>query len=104
MSGHEGKAATHTVEAMASQSKKSKYLITGRAGFIGSHLTNRLTRIGTVTLYDNLSSGRLELIERHRDISNLRLIKGELPNFDTLKQAVGGHDIVFHLAAEREQA
>jgi len=99
MSGHEGKTANHTAEAMAFQSKESKYFVTGGAGFIGSHLVDRLVETGTVTVYDNLSSGRLEFIEHHRGNSNFRFIKGDLLDLDTLKQAVGGHDVVFHLAA-----
>ena len=99
MSGRESKTASRTVEPIASQLKETAYFVTGGAGFIGSHLTDRLVETGTVTIYDNLSSGRVEFIEHHRGKSNFHFIKGDLLNLDTLKQAVGGHDVVFHLAA-----
>jgi len=99
MSGHEGETANHTAEATTSQSKETKYFVTGGAGFIGSHLVDRLVETGSVTVYDNLSSGRLEFIEHHRGKSNFRFIKGDLLDLDTLEQAVGGYDVVFHLAA-----
>ena len=54
MSGHEGKTANHTVEAMTPQLKERKYFVTGGAGFIGSHLTDRLVETGTVTVMVNL--------------------------------------------------
>lgn len=99
MSGDKIRTTSQAVEATASQSKESKYFITGGAGFIGSHLTDKLVETGAVTVYDNLSSGKLEFIEHHRDKSNFRFIKGDLLDLHTLKQAVGGHDVVFHLAA-----
>ena len=54
MSGHKGKTANHTAEAMTPQLKESKYFVTGGAGFIGSHLTDRLVETGTVTVMVNL--------------------------------------------------
>jgi UDP-glucose 4-epimerase len=84
---------------MTSELKESKYFVTGGAGFIGSHLIDRLVETSKVTVYDNLISGKLEFIEHHRGKSNFRFIKGDLLDLDTLKQAVGGHDVVFHLAA-----
>jgi len=54
MSGHGGKTTSHSVEAMTPQLKESKYFITGGAGFIGSHLADRLVETGTVTVMVNL--------------------------------------------------
>ena len=76
-----------------------KYFITGGAGFIGSHLVDRLIGSGEVTVYDNLSSGRKEFIERHLNKNNFQFVQADLLDIDTLNQAIANHDIVFHLAA-----
>ena len=76
-----------------------RYFITGGAGFIGSHLADRLVNVGRVTVYDNLSSGSPEFISRHLERDNFNFIEADLLDFNTLKQAIAGHDVVFHLAA-----
>jgi len=76
-----------------------KYFITGGAGFIGSHLVDRLTGTGKVTVYDNLSSGRREFIQHHLGKNNFHFIQADLLDIDTLNQAIANQDIVFHLAA-----
>ena len=76
-----------------------KYFITGGAGFIGSHLVERVIGSGEVTVYDNLSSGRKEFIQQHLNKNNFQFIQADLLDFDTLNQAIANHDIVFHLAA-----
>jgi len=88
---------TETVNAMSGS--QIKYFVTGGAGFIGSHLVDQLTDQGEVTVYDNLSSGRSESIQHHLGKGNFRFIKADLLDLDTLKEAVSGQDIVFHLAA-----
>lgn len=42
-----------------------KYFVTGGAGFVGSHLVDRLMEVGEVTVHDNISSGKREFIEHH---------------------------------------
>ena len=77
-----------------------KAFVTGGAGFIGSHLVDRLReRNNDVTVFDNLSSGRREFVEHHMDKNNFELIQGDLLDINKLKEAMHGHDIVFHLAA-----
>lgn len=76
-----------------------KIFITGGAGFIGSHLVDRLINSGEITIYDNLSSGRKEFIQHHLDKPNFHFIPADLLDFDTLSKAITNHDIVFHLAA-----
>ena len=76
-----------------------KYFITGGAGFIGSHLVDRLIGSGEVTVYDNLSSGRKEFIQHHINKNSFHFIQADLLDIDTLDQAIANHDIVFHLAA-----
>jgi len=76
-----------------------RYFVTGGAGFIGSHLVDRLVNMGAVTVYDNLSSGKKEFIEHHLDREGFQLIEADLLDFDALKKEMAGHDCVFHLAA-----
>jgi len=79
--------------------KGTRYFVTGGAGFIGSHLVDRLVERGGVTVYDNLSSGRREFLEQHFGRDGFNFIEADLLDFDALKGAIGGHDVVFHLAA-----
>lgn len=77
----------------------TRYFITGGAGFIGSHLVDRLISSGEVSVYDNLSSGKKEFIQHHLGNHNFGFIQADLLDFATLNKAVANHDIVFHLAA-----
>jgi len=87
---------------MVPNNSPAKYFVTGGAGFIGSHLVDRLIRIGKVAVYDNLSSGRRDFVQHHRGTNSFQLIEADLLDFDTLNQAVAGYDVVFHLAANPE--
>lgn len=80
-------------------SKTARYFVTGGAGFIGSHLVDRLVTRGAVTVYDNLSSGKMEFIEHLLGQRDFKFIKADLLDLDTLRQTIPGHDAVFHLAA-----
>src|SRR4030095_16131955 len=72
--------------------------ITGGAGFIGSALAGRLVERNNLVLYDNLARNSLKdkAIRTH---SNLKLIEGDILNFDTVREAMKGADIVVHCAA-----
>lgn len=77
-----------------------KALITGGAGFIGSHLAERLLKLGySVTVIDNLVTGRRENLEHLRDDSGLEFIEDTVLNQDRMRSLVPKHDVVFHLAA-----
>ena len=79
------------------------YFITGGAGFIGSHLVDRLMAGGNqVTVYDNLVSGRSQWIQHHIGKPNFRFIRADLLDFDSLKQAMSGHETVWHLGANTD--
>jgi UDP-glucose 4-epimerase len=77
-----------------------KILVTGGAGFIGSHLVDRLAAEGhQVRVIDNLSSGRLENLAYRRDVE---VVIGDLKNPQDVQKAVRGVDAVFHFAANPE--
>ena len=77
-----------------------KYLITGGAGFIGSHLADALIEQGHhVHIIDNLSTGRLENIEHHIGHSNFKSTVGDVLDYHLLEQLIAQCDRVFHLAA-----
>ena len=70
-------------------------LVTGGAGFIGSHLTKRLLKEGrAVTVIDDLSEGKWENLPKHRN-----LVKHEGSILDNMSKLVAGQDVIFHLAA-----
>ena len=77
-----------------------KAFVTGGAGFIGSHLVDRLARDeNEVTVYDNFSSGKMEFVEHHLNKPYFRLVKADLLDEDVLNAEIKEHDVVFHLAA-----
>jgi UDP-glucose 4-epimerase len=80
-----------------------RVLVTGGAGFIGSHLVDRFVRDGyKVRAVDNLSSGRIENIKHHLDANTVELIIGDLKDPQIALKAVEGVDVVFHFAANPE--
>lgn len=75
-------------------------LITGGAGFIGSHLTDYLLdKNYHVTIIDNLSTGRLANIQQHENHPNFRMVIEDIRNHHTTDRFVSECDIIFHLAA-----
>lgn len=81
-------------------SRFSQMLVTGGAGFIGSHIVDRLLNDGfEVTVLDDLSSGRLENLSQSVRRKEFHLVKGDIRDWSLVKQAVKGVDAVFHEAA-----
>jgi len=77
-----------------------KVFITGGAGFIGSHLSDKLVESGyDVTVYDNLSSGEEKYIKHNFGKDNFSFINGDLLDFERVKKEISGNDVVFHIAA-----
>jgi UDP-glucose 4-epimerase len=73
-------------------------LVTGGAGFIGSHLVEALLRRGDqVRVFDNFSTGRHENVKHLHD--DVELIEGDLRDVDAVRRAVAGVEVVFHQAA-----
>lgn len=81
--------------------------IVGGAGFIGSHFTDRLladSATKAVTLYDNFSSGREWHYAHHSGDSRLRVVRGDVKDLASLRDAMHGHDLVIHLASNPDIA
>lgn len=82
---------------------KRRVFIPGGAGFVGSNLVEEFLREGChVTVYDNLSLGKLEFIERFLENPLFKFVKDDLLNIDCLKKSMAGHDVVFHMAANSD--
>jgi len=80
--------------------KKSRFLITGGAGFIGSNIAERLVQMGEkAVVLDDLSGGRIENLESIKN--NIDFIKGDIRNDKDLDNALKGVDFVLHQAALR---
>ncbi len=80
-----------------------KYLVTGGAGFIGSHIVDRLLKNKhQVVVYDNFSTGKKLFIEHHLSNKNFAVVKGELSNIKSLNKAMQGVDFVFHIAGHAD--
>jgi len=78
-----------------------KILITGGAGFIGSHLCEKYTKEGhTVLCLDNFINGNLINIRHLLNYRNFKLINGDIRDFDLLEKIMRDVDVVFHLAAQ----
>jgi UDP-glucose 4-epimerase len=83
--------------------KAKRVLVTGGAGFIGSHLVNELmSQKLNVTVLDNLSSGTLQNVRRWSANPRLRFAHQDLLNSRDLAKMIRGCETVFHLAANPE--
>jgi len=81
----------------------AKVLVTGGAGFIGSHLVDALLKLGyEVRVVDNLSSGFIENIKQHFVNPCFEFIRGDLKDKNVCKKVIEDVDVVFHLAANPE--
>jgi len=75
-------------------------LITGGAGFIGSHLVDQYLAEGCrVTVIDNVSTGRWQNLAHHDGEKNLITVEADIRDFDAIRPHFDGQDIVCHLAA-----
>lgn len=79
------------------------FLVTGAAGFIGSHLVDRLLALGhQVTGLDNFSTGQEMFLEQASGHPSFRLVRGDILDPEALEAAMQGAEFVFHLAANAD--
>ena len=75
-----------------------RYVVTGGAGFIGSHLVEHLVRAGDdVTVLDDLSTGKRENLAPWK--SSIRFIEGSITDPVACARAISGSNVVLHQAA-----
>ena len=77
-----------------------RILITGGAGFVGSHLTDRLLAEGhSISVLDNFETGSAGNLAHHKDNDHLTLTNGSVLDIPLVQKAIFESDYVFHLAA-----
>jgi UDP-glucose 4-epimerase len=75
-------------------------VVTGGAGFIGSHLVDRLVADGRrVRVIDNFRKGSLRNLEQHKRCADVEVVQADITDVDALRSALAGAERVFHLAA-----
>ncbi len=80
-----------------------KCLVTGGAGFIGSHIVDRLLVEGNkVVVYDNLSTGKEEFVKHHFGDRNFKLVIADLKDVNMLNETMKEINFVYHLAAHAD--
>jgi UDP-glucose 4-epimerase len=83
--------------------RKKRWFVTGGAGFIGSHVVDLLVSAGCkVTVYDNLSLSTDHYLAEYVGNGKITFLKKDLLDLEALTEAMKGHDIVWHLAANTD--
>ncbi|MCK5511853.1 MAG: GDP-mannose 4,6-dehydratase [Thermodesulfovibrionia bacterium] len=80
--------------------KNKRVLVTGGAGFIGSHLVDALYKNNHIIILDNFSSGKRENIQHHEESPNVKIVTGDIRDKDLLYKITRDIDIVYHLAVQ----
>jgi UDP-glucose 4-epimerase len=83
-------------------STKKKYLVTGGAGCIGSHLVARLVERGHVVVYDNLHLGQRRFVEPFVSDGRAEFVQADLLDLEVLVRHMAGATAVFHMAANSD--
>lgn len=88
---------------MRLKEKYSKAIVTGGAGFIGSHLVEELLQQGLeVISIDNYFAGKKENLEQFHDYTSFHEVNCDITDYDELKKYFDGVDIIFHEAASKK--
>lgn len=78
-------------------------IVTGGAGFIGSHLVDALLALGVkVVVIDDLSAGKLENLNHHLGDERLMIVKADISSIDEIEPYFNNIDVVFHNAASKK--
>ncbi len=77
-----------------------KILVTGGAGFIGSHLVDALADNNLVTVVDNLSSGSLDNIQLQLERNTIIFVQSDITDLEQMRRLVKDCEIVFHMAVQ----
>ena len=84
-------------EARLMEFSNKRVLVTGGAGFIGSHLVDALQN-AEVRVLDDFSAGKEENLAHHQGRANIEIIRGDVRNREVVSEVMDGVDVVFHLA------
>jgi len=77
----------------------SKIFITGGAGFIGSHLADKLAEKGhDICVFDNFYRGNLNNLKKCKE--KIKIVEADIRDYEKIKKEMKGYEIVFHLAAQ----
>jgi UDP-glucose 4-epimerase len=77
--------------------------VTGGAGFIGSHVVDRLAQTAaSVTIYDNFSTGHEQFISHHAGNPKIRVVRADISESERLNKEMAGCDFVFHFQANAD--
>lgn len=98
MAGY-GKLYLHLLQIVKRMLEDMSILVTGGAGFIGSHLVDRLLETSRVIVLDNFSSGKREHVAHVLGHPRFALVEADLFDARALEEVMAGKDFVFHLAA-----
>src|SRR5260221_9904038 len=80
-----------------------KFFVTGAAGFIGSHMIDRLLGLGhSVVAYDNFSTGRDQFLAQAKNQAGCTIVRGDTLDLPLLSESIRGCDLVFHFAAHAD--
>jgi UDP-glucose 4-epimerase len=88
---------------MMSLAGVQRAFLTGGAGFIGSHIADRLVKDGTkITIYDNFSTGQEQFVSHHVANPTVRIVRGDVLDSERLQREMADCDFVFHLQANAD--
>jgi UDP-glucose 4-epimerase len=88
------KGSTCGLNAMA------RILVTGGAGFLGSHLVDRLLMDNEVVVLDDLSTGAMNNLQQHEDNVNFLFVNGSITSDEDISKVMNSVDLVYHFAAQ----